>query len=266
MGNIFGCSYSCTQCGRALRSPAERTAHQGACIAQAHQIEQEREQQRQALKRLERERLEQERQERERWQLERAVQQRQERERRQQERAEQQRREQELEARTCRDCDRMFVSPTVLADHLRSGKHKKRVKAIEAEAAREAKLLRQVEKRAHALNERLHREAKILDPPFPGIEGYWELHIDCPFNLKSFAFFECQCRNRWSSAHGFQKYKQGCKRCDSMSFPKFMWINTHTGHPIRDSYKTEDSMPHHQDRCEACRNGECVAALQFRRV
>ena len=99
------------------------------------------------------------------------------------------------------------------------------------------------------------RQAAGLYPPFDGATGRWELHSNCDTSMKSFSYFECACGKRWVSAHGFARFRQGCKQCDTETFPKFMWINADTKHKTPTT--TEEDGPHDQQRCEACRSGQC---------
>ena len=275
MGNCFS-NPECVQCGISFDSAGERDAHQPACVTQALELKLQREE------RARRQREERNRQARECAELlrqrqtqERAERERLERIRQEQARAERAQRlldEEELRARTCVACGRTFQSPAVLAHHVRSEKHARRVRAIEAQAAKVEKArvdamrvyrAREAKVQADAL--KVRRQAESLDPPYPGIEGYWELRENCPTTLKSFAFYECTitCRKRWSTAHGFQKFKQGCKKCNTEVFPKFMWINTGS-HTSRDRNDTEESKPHDYERCEACQRGMCLAAQRDR--
>ncbi len=82
--------------------------------------------------------------------------------------------------------------------------------------------------------------------------------------IKSFGYFECpSCKKTWVSAHSYPDYTQGCKRCDTEYYPKFMWENQERHYP-RDEDKTvmeETDKPHDMERCEACRAGLCLAQI-----
>jgi len=98
-----------------------------------------------------------------------------------------------------------------------------------------------------------------LDPPFIGAEGSWVKRAKF-IGKKSFGWFQCvQRRKRWSSAHSYKQFRQGCQRCEAESFPFFMWQNEE-GRTF-DDYDVQDRAPHDQDRCEACRKGVCTQSL-----
>ena len=66
---------------------------------------------------------------------------------------------------------------------------------------------------------------------------------------------------RWTSAHSYKPFKQGCQRCETMSFPVFMWVNEgNYDSDDDDDDEEEDGPPHDSSRCEACRRGVCDRA------
>ena len=95
-------------------------------------------------------------------------------------------------------------------------------------------------------------------PPFPGARGEWVLREEFPYE-KSFGKFEClRCDNRWSSAHAWKEYEQGCQRCETETLPSWMWLNDsdQSDSSERDS-DSDDDGPHDWARCAACRAGIC---------
>jgi 3-methyladenine DNA glycosylase Tag len=115
--------------------------------------------------------------------------------------------------------------------------------------------------RGKAHRARKSLQLSSLDPPVSG-PGEWVLTEEFT-GRKSFGWFECtKCVKCWPSAHAFPMYAQGCQRCNTEQVPKFMWEN----HARRDddddsSGGLELDGPHDQARCEACRHGDCVAAI-----
>lgn len=96
-----------------------------------------------------------------------------------------------------------------------------------------------------------------LTPPVDN-PGEWVERRDFDEH-KSFGAFECpRCHKTWLSAHAFPVYKQGCKKCDRKSFPKFLWKNEHYGGGDNEN-KTDSNKPHDITRCDACKDGVCVA-------
>eukprot|EP00445_Apocalathium_hangoei_P017794 CAMPEP_0203891752 /NCGR_PEP_ID=MMETSP0359-20131031/35009_1 /ASSEMBLY_ACC=CAM_ASM_000338 /TAXON_ID=268821 /ORGANISM="Scrippsiella Hangoei, Strain SHTV-5" /LENGTH=194 /DNA_ID=CAMNT_0050813589 /DNA_START=40 /DNA_END=624 /DNA_ORIENTATION=+ len=80
---------------------------------------------------------------------------------------------------------------------------------------------------------------------------------------KSFAFFRCECRKTWKTAHGYPDYTQDCKSCDASCLPTYMWVNDEQRlHPDGDRRQSSDDVgtPHDSARCEACRLGVCSQA------
>lgn len=110
-----------------------------------------------------------------------------------------------------------------------------------------------------------HDVAPPLEPPFPEAAGSW-----IPYRSfrgrKSFGHFVCErCQSVWTTAHATNGYKQGCKGCEHMSFPRFMWENDYRGSWPDDEEDATGSdegempdKPHHSQRCEACRMGVCI--------
>jgi hypothetical protein len=107
--------------------------------------------------------------------------------------------------------------------------------------------------------------ALVLDSPVDS-GGFWlllalfqaELSSRNPTmnSFKSFGCFECpNCSNKWTSAHAFTDFKQGCKRCETKTLPKVMWLNTEKS--TREKEPQADSKPHYANRCEACKFGIC---------
>jgi hypothetical protein len=75
---------------------------------------------------------------------------------------------------------------------------------------------------------------------------------------KSFGWFSCnKCNKSWVSAHAQCIYTQGCKRCETKSYPIYMWKNE--GRKQNDETKKIDTIkPHDSKRCEACKKGDCT--------
>jgi hypothetical protein len=95
--------------------------------------------------------------------------------------------------------------------------------------------------------------------PFPGAEGKWVVREQFPSaDRKSFGYYVCPCRKKWTSAHAQVEFKQSCKRCETWSFPNFMWVNSNT---TRRSDKDDlnRTKPHDHQRCEACATGRCTS-------
>ena len=97
------------------------------------------------------------------------------------------------------------------------------------------------------------------EPPFTGAAGYW-MSRENYSGRKSFGWFCCPaCSNRWSSAHAWRDYRQGCRRCEEESHPCCLWMNTER-HDSRFRHDDDDK-PHDVERCEACRQGVCRRGL-----
>jgi len=92
------------------------------------------------------------------------------------------------------------------------------------------------------------------DLPKPVLsEGNWvERHLF--EGEKSFGYFKCPCKKWWISAHSFPIYRQGCKKCETYSLPKYLWENK--SYTIKKDVDEEES-PHDVLRCEACKLGKC---------
>lgn len=74
-----------------------------------------------------------------------------------------------------------------------------------------------------------HRRAEEShdhDLPFADAEGMWVPRGEFQ-GEKSFGMFSCDdCSNTWRSAHAYQAFKQGCKRCDFETAPCCLWQNS----------------------------------------
>ena len=93
-------------------------------------------------------------------------------------------------------------------------------------------------------------------------DGHWVLRRNFPYK-KSFGYFKCDdCNKWWISAHSFKEYKQGCKRCEKMHFPKYMWLNDEKEETKAD--KEDNGTPHDTKRCEACKMGICLDKLRIK--
>lgn len=96
---------------------------------------------------------------------------------------------------------------------------------------------------------------KILRPPFEGAAGEWVLCSEFQ-GIKSFGCFECGCNNRWTSAHSFPVYVQGCRECEDESLPRYLWANAGEG-----GKQAHEDKPHDTKRCGACRAGRCNSTM-----
>jgi len=98
-------------------------------------------------------------------------------------------------------------------------------------------------------------------PPFDGASGEW-VERDDFMGEKSFGRFECgHCRKKWTSAHAFKDFSQGCNKCDTKCLPCCLWMNFEQGDSEdRDCYDNDDNnrRPHDSSRCEACSRGRCL--------
>lgn len=96
----------------------------------------------------------------------------------------------------------------------------------------------------------------FIPPPPVDTLGEWVVTRDfC--GRKSFGYFQCfsNCRKTWTSAHAYQMYAQGCKSCNRMSEPLYMWQNDSSTRTYSDKEKSKG--PHDHERCEACTAGVC---------
>lgn len=124
-----------------------------------------------------------------------------------------------------------------------------------------------MEKKKEKNGETGHRRKKkslqleSLEAPVPE-PGEWVL-TEYFKGRKSFGWFGSKCVKCWPSAHAFKEYTQGCQRCEAAQGPKFMWQNYGRKRDEEDdsSGGLDLEGPHDQDRCEACRHGDCVAGL-----
>ena len=100
----------------------------------------------------------------------------------------------------------------------------------------------------------------IYTPPIPDhppVDGAGEWVERRNFDgEKSFGFFICDCGRYWLTAHCYRDYKQGCKWCEKESLSYYMWENHETDKRPRRAKRYGDK-PHDEQRCEACRRGEC---------
>ena len=109
--------------------------------------------------------------------------------------------------------------------------------------------------------------ASSLPPPLPGLEGKWVVP-EVFRGTKSFGFYECQsekkkCKNRWTSAHAFAEYEQGCKACEHWNLPMYMWLNNkNTSNDDGDKYR-KGKAPHDSERCKACKKGKCSSGQRL---
>ena len=105
--------------------------------------------------------------------------------------------------------------------------------------------------------------ASDLKPPVDS-PGLWILRANFPAG-KSFGAFECErCYNRWISAHSQTYFRQGCRRCEHGSLPKFMWMNTPSSQRRQTREEPEaGGPPHDRSRCEACTAGKCITAQRY---
>ena len=101
-------------------------------------------------------------------------------------------------------------------------------------------------------------------PPIEGLRGEWVKRKDFE-GRKSFGKFQCkECGNRWSSAHAYPRFRQGCKKCDEESYPWLLWVNEEKPDTEEDAaYESAPqtlragASPHDSARCEACKQGVC---------
>ena len=92
--------------------------------------------------------------------------------------------------------------------------------------------------------------------------GEWVLR-DNFSGRKSFGFFLCKkCRKRWTSAHSYPNYTQGCKTCKAKNLPALMWVNSFDSER-RDRVFDESKKPHARHLCAACKAGVCDAEYDF---
>jgi len=85
--------------------------------------------------------------------------------------------------------------------------------------------------------------------------GCWVLVAELPLGKKSYGGFRCpseQCDGEWVSAHAFNGKWQQCQRCETEALPEQMWRNDNP-YQRRDGVKSMLNKPHHQGRCQACR-------------
>lgn len=95
-----------------------------------------------------------------------------------------------------------------------------------------------------------------LEPPYPGAYGEW-VRREQYVGHKSFGRFTCtSCNNHWKSAHAFRAERQGCCKCETMSYPWVMWYNFATRARKASNDRAND--PHQKHRCEACTKGICI--------
>ena len=100
--------------------------------------------------------------------------------------------------------------------------------------------------------------AELSPPPIPNVKGYW---IQRPYfqGRKSFGAFQCCfCGNAWTSAHAYANYGQGCRRCNIINLPMFLWQNQKAQKKNNLLQPPAGLKPHDRERCEACRAGVCT--------
>lgn len=140
----------------------------------------------------------------------------------------------------CKIHGRSFKSPKALEQHLKSPIHSSYFSV---------KL-----NRAFNTPQKFKEHLYIPPPPVPS-KGKWLIRSDFP-KEKSFGYFKCYyCNKTWISAHSFKNYKQGCKKCDSLSFPIYLWLNE-SSNSQNNSSNLQGS--HDKNRCQACKAGKCL--------
>ena len=163
--------------------------------------------------------------------------------------------------KVCSTCNKKFATNESKAQHIRDAHGSYPCvtcsKTFNSEAA-----LQQHRDAKHRQNRRgrgsttRNRRAHEHDPPHANIQGYW-ISRDLFKGDKSFGQFQCsKCSKRWGSAHAYQRYEQGCQRCETRSLPCCLWVNTGARSDYHDF--DEDDGPHDSGRCEACRRGVCT--------
>ena len=137
--------------------------------------------------------------------------------------------------------------------------------------ARRQEAVRRAEQEAALRREReeqqrlraLEQWRSSLPPPFPGASGEWVLREDFP-GTKSFGRFKCtKCGKKWTSAHAFKDFAQGCQSCETKSLPVCLWLNDdsvpHGDSSSDESDDDEPDLPHDRGRCDACKAGRCLS-------
>jgi len=103
---------------------------------------------------------------------------------------------------------------------------------------------------------------KSREPPVPeapvDCAGEWVLREKFR-GQKSFGFYSCGCGRKWTTAHGYKEYSQGCKGCEATCLPYYMWQNDTNAERRERTSRDESDGPHDFERCEACRRGVCSA-------
>lgn len=82
-----------------------------------------------------------------------------------------------------------------------------------------------------------------------------QYELDCPFGVPVQPIIDSQLR-RWSSAHAYKQFKQGCQNCETECLPVCLWQNYGSG-GSDDEEVDPDRPPHDSSRCQACRLGVC---------
>lgn len=154
----------------------------------------------------------------------------------------------------CPCCDRLFMTKSAMGQHCQAVHY-----------CGKCDVWLDTNRREHEFY--CHTNMPIPRAPVPS-GGHWVRRCDFT-GRKSFGFFHCskpKCKNRWRSAHAQPKYSQGCKRCNTMSHPYWLWVNAFGRRRDDDSDESEEEGdPHDHDRCEACAHGDCTAIQRTRR-
>ncbi len=99
--------------------------------------------------------------------------------------------------------------------------------------------------------------------PSPPVDskGLW-VHREEFKGFKSFGYYQCiKCCKTWFSAHAHPNYRQACKKCEVWEYPRYLWQNLEKDVREKKPKEDEEKKPHDQNRCEACKIGECLRAI-----
>ena len=151
----------------------------------------------------------------------------------------------------CGECDRVFGSVDAMEQHRRDT-HGSPVVNKKKKKKKKKKKQQKMEERAQIAR------AAPVDPPIPGLAGMWVTRDEFDGH-KSFGRFVCaECSKWWMTAHAFVDYTQGCKACETHSYPVWMWENFDHADRRGDRDDSDDK-PHDMQRCAACAAGVCTA-------
>ena len=151
----------------------------------------------------------------------------------------------------CTVCDRTFATAAARDQHVRGARHRSAVARCDScnRAFKTAKARAQHVRDAHD-----GEAVGKFPPPVEGQAGKWVPRAKFPRD-KGFGVFVCSpCSGKaWVSAHALRQYRQGCKSCETMHLPKWMWLNDNFDDKGGRNERLKG--PHDKARCEACQLG-----------